>query len=250
MKSMSDIDIKLKEKSKTSIKVCVVDDVSHLASSLCCALDKMKGIKVISSIRSSEELFYKLEQDQRFTDILILNDNVRSMNSIEIVEEISKCYLDIKIIATTHDKDNLAVIDMLRAGASEYFDGKTDLEKLIKRQYKYLRDDNLYRDHFKSRKIKESDKMRFTEKEIFFLQLTASSKSHSDIVQIMSLADYEMNVLKYELYTKLRARDRVDMMLKAIRKGLIQLGKRHLKDKIIINTSGIISLSFVHKANG
>ena len=165
-------------------------------------------------------------------DVLVMDISMPSLNGIEAAAQIAQSHPEIAIVMLSMHSDESYVLRALRAGAKGYLlkdSAEADLMRAVHAVAegksffspavgKVLLDDYV-------RKLKRSgtedpyDLLTPREREV--LQLVAEGKSNKDVAQLLNLSVHTVETHRSNIMEKLNLRGVPELILYAVRKGII-----------------------------
>ena len=170
-------------------------------------------------------------EEQR-PDVAVLDITMPSLSGIEAAQRITSTHPQIAVVILSMHSDEGYVLRALRAGAKGYLlkdSAEGDLINAIRTVYhgktffspeitKMLMED--YVREIRTRKVQDSyDLLTSREREI--LQLIAEGKANKDIASALNLSLYTVESHRRNLHEKLNIRSFAELVLYAVRKGVI-----------------------------
>ena len=217
--------------SVEGIRVLIVDDdslarraLSFLladAPDLCVAGEAGDGVEAVDSVRA-------LQPDVVLTDV-----QIPRIDGIEVTAKIATNWPATRVIAVTTSTTIDSIVAMLRAGASGYLLKDTDPEAIIesvrqvyagihvlsprvaRRLVASVRDIGT----MNSPLLKESEKLSEREQQV--VEHLAAGKSNAEIAHAMFISPGTVKAHLGNVMTKWHARDRVQVLIRASRAGLV-----------------------------
>ncbi len=215
--------------SKKKHTIAIVDDHLLFASSLERLINSFPEFEVIFHARHGLELQKALEQHGSLPDIVLLDINMPVMDGFETVKWLTENKEEIKVLALSVEDDEKTVLKMIREGAKGYFlkdihpdDLKLALVEVISKGYYYS--EMVTSTMVESLKPENKvQKIRFKENELTFLQLACSEMTYKQIADVMHLSPKTIDGYRQELFNKLHVKNRVGLVIYALKNGLIEL---------------------------
>lgn len=188
-----------------------------------------KEMRCVVAEDTVEGLFSSMMDPGKVPDVLLVNTNLERITGVQIMHKLELEYPAVKVIAMTSCSETMHMIEMLKAGAYECIDAHmrdNDLLDVVKKVHLepeyYIK---IYRD--RNRVLTPEEKAfiecNFNKTEIQFLQLNAECHSLEKISKLMSIPLEHVNLYLKNISKKLEAYTRYEMVLNALRKGLIRL---------------------------
>jgi DNA-binding NarL/FixJ family response regulator len=220
----------MQERSMKEIRILLADDHNVMRAGLKLLLERHPGFKVVSEASDGSQA---VENAMATTpDVAILDIAMPNLSGIEAAERINEQLPHTGIIILSMHSDEGYVLRALKAGARGYLlkdSAEDDLIEAIKilsegkaffspEISKVLADD--YVREINVRGADDSyDLLTAREKEI--LQLLVEGKSNKVIASMLNLSLYTVETHRRNLHTKLNLHSFADLLLYAVRKGII-----------------------------
>jgi DNA-binding NarL/FixJ family response regulator len=170
--------------------------------------------------------------DELRPDVVIMDVAMPTLNGIEAARQISSKHQDVAIVVLSMHSDESYVLRALKAGARAYLlkdsaegdliaairavsEGKAFFSPAISRM---LVDD--YMRQLQQRGVEDSYEL-LTTREREILQLLAEGRSNKDIARLLDLSLYTVETHRSNIMQKLNLHGMPELMLYAIRKGVI-----------------------------
>jgi DNA-binding NarL/FixJ family response regulator len=212
------------------IRIVLADDHKLMRSGLRVLLEQQPDLTVVGEASDGREAV-ALVASQR-PDVLVMDIGMPSLNGIEAAAQITQSNPEGAIVMLSMHSDESYVLRALKAGAKGYLlkdsaeadliravravaDGKSFFSPAVS---KVLLDDYV-------RKLKRSgtedpyDVLTPREREV--LQLVAEGKSNKEVAQLLSLSVYTVETHRSNIMEKLNLHGVPELILYAVRKGII-----------------------------
>lgn len=208
-----------------SYQVIIVDDHLLFASSLERLVASFPKFKVLHKAGNGVELQEYLSGATQLPDIVLLDIKMPVMNGLETLVWLKKMHSDIKVIMLTMEDDEDSVIKMLRNGANGYLLKDIDPESLEKALNETLINGSYFTDKVSLLLHKSTDEnfefIELKEQEITFLKLACTEMTYKEIAEVMNLSPKTIDGYRHELFTKLNLKNRVGLVLYAMKHNYI-----------------------------
>ncbi len=213
-----------------SIRILLADDHTVVRRGLRLLLESQPEFKVVAEAADGREAVQQAEATQ--PDVAVLDITMPNLSGIEAAHRINSLLPQTAIVILSMHSDEGYVLRALKSGAKGYLlkdsaegdliqaiksvnDGKTFFSPEVSRMLveDYVRE-------IRARGAEDSyDLLTSREREI--LQLLAERKSNKEIAQQLNLSPYTVDTHRRNLQEKLNLHSFAELMLYAIRKGLI-----------------------------
>ncbi|MCH9659429.1 MAG: response regulator transcription factor [Bacteroidetes bacterium] len=209
--------------------LAIVDDHLLFGSSLEKLINSFPEFEVLYKARNGVELQKELSANENIPDLILLDINMPVMNGIETVTWLTEHYPKIKVLALSVEDNEQTILKMIRGGAKGYFlkdihpdDLKMALLEVMAKGYFYSEMVTATMVNALQPGAKEP-LVKLKEKELTFLQLACSEMTYKEIADIMNLSPKTIDGYRQELFNKLRIRNRVGLVIYALKNHLIEL---------------------------
>jgi DNA-binding NarL/FixJ family response regulator len=212
------------------IRILLADDHKLMRSGLKALIEQQSDLTVVGEAddgRQAVALAASLKPD-----LLVMDIGMPNLNGIEAAHQITQAYPETAIVMLSMHSDESYVLRALKAGAKGYLLKDSAESDLIRAVHavaggksffspavsKVLLDDYV-------RKLRRSgaedayDLLTPREREI--LQLIAEGKSNKDVANLLNLSVYTVETHRSNLMEKLNLRGVPELILYAVRKGII-----------------------------
>jgi two-component system response regulator NreC len=208
----------------------LADDHKLMRSGLRVLLEQQADLSVVGEASDGREAVVLAEAVK--PDVLVMDIGMPNLNGIEAAAQIAQAHSKTAIVMLSIHSDESYVLRALKAGAKGYLlkdsaeadllravhavaEGKSFFSPAVS---KVLLDDYV-------RKLKRSgtedpyDLLTPREREV--LQLVAEGKSNKDVAQLLNLSVYTVETHRSNIMEKLNLRGVPELILYAVRKGII-----------------------------
>jgi len=220
--------------NKDKIKIIIVDDHNIVREGLNAILMMEDDIEVIGEASDGEEL-YRLLKDLK-PNILLLDIFMPGKSGIEIAEEMSNDYPEIKIIILSSNIDEDSIFKSIQAGINGYLPKNVKKDELLEAIHQVNDDKEFYSDaipttifkNFKKfaivgKKLMLQHTVSLTDREKEIVRWFAEGLSYKDIAEKLSISIRTVEVHKNNIMEKLKFKTNVDLIKYAIKKGFVEL---------------------------
>ncbi len=212
------------------IRILLADDHTVVRKGLRLLLESQPGFVVIADASDGRETVALAEQLQ--PDVLVIDVAMPILNGIEAARQICAKQPHTAIVFLSMHSDESYVLKALKAGARAYLlkdSAEYDLIAAIKAVNegkaffspaisKMLVED--YMRQMRERDVEDSYEL-LTTREREILQLLAEGKNNKDVASLLNLSLYTVETHRGNIFQKLNLHSTADLILYAIRKGVI-----------------------------
>jgi DNA-binding NarL/FixJ family response regulator len=214
-----------------NVHIAIADDHLLFLKSVGQLIDSFSDFCLVADAGNGSDLLHKIALLQVLPEIVLLDVNMPVMDGPATAAAISKKYPQLKMVALSMKNDDATIIRMIRAGCCAYLlkdIHPSDLEKALLQvhQHGYFNADESNKRTWRLLAQKDADEaLVLSDREKTFLKLACSDFTYKQIASDMHLAERTIDGYREHLFAKLQVQSRVGMVLKALRKGLVQLNE-------------------------
>ena len=209
--------------------LAIVDDHLLFGSSLEKLINSFDEFSVLFKARNGVELQKELTQQRSLPDIILLDYNMPVMNGYDTVKWLTQNHPKIKVLALSVEDNEKIILKMIREGAKGYFlkdihpdELKDALHIVMEKGYYYS--EAVTASMVNALHPNSGDApLKLKENELTFLQLACSEMTYKEIADIMNLSPKTIDGYRQELFNKLRIKNRVGLVIYALKNNLIEL---------------------------
>jgi DNA-binding NarL/FixJ family response regulator len=210
------------------ITIGLVDDHVLFSKSLAVLIETLGDIHVTLEATNGEELKQKLLTITSLPDVLLVDVDMPIMNGVQTAKWVKEKFPAIYLVALSMKDDDVAIIQMIRAGCCAYLLKDIHPDELAI-ALKEIKGKGFYNSDVKQRNymrlISGSKKMeiQLNEIQLQFLKLASSDLTYKQIADKMNKATRTVDGYRESLFEILNVESRVGMVLEAVRKNLITI---------------------------
>jgi two-component system response regulator NreC len=212
------------------IRILLADDHTVIRKGLCLLIESHPGFKVIAEASDGRQAVAMAETHT--PDVVVLDVAMPILNGIEAARQISAKVPQTAIVFLSMHSDEGYVLKALKSGAKAYLlkdSAEYDLINAIKAVTegkaffspaisKMLMED--YMRQMREREVEDSyDLLTTREREI--MQLLAEGKANKEVASILNLSLYTVETHRGNIFQKLNLHSGAELILYAVRKGVI-----------------------------
>lgn len=213
-----------------NINIAVVDDHQLFRSGM---------VQLVKSLNSSFNVMLEAENGKDFLDklktsqspdIVLLDISMPVMDGFQTAGALQKLYPDLKVLIISMNEDEASLIKMLKFGVKGFVGKDIEPEELKVAISKILHDGFYYSDKITEhlintlQPVEQEDIIEtLTEREIEFLILACSERTYKGIADEMIVSPKTVQGYRDSVYTKLKIKTRVGLVMFAIKSNLVEL---------------------------
>ncbi|UAB81032.1 response regulator transcription factor [Marixanthomonas sp. SCSIO 43207] len=204
-------------------KVVVVDDHNLLLEAIGGLVRGFDTFEVPYLCKNGNELLEKLKFPDNKPDVVLMDINMPILNGIETTKILKEEYPDIKVLALSVEENEKTILKMLRAGAKGYLMKDTKKE-ILKEALNQVIEKGYYHTNTISKLLigtltKDETDVELKEREIEFLKYACTEMTYKEIAEKMFLSPKTIEGYRDSIYEKLHLKNRIGLVLYAIRNG-------------------------------
>jgi two-component system, NarL family, nitrate/nitrite response regulator NarL len=208
--------------SNAQLKILVAIDHHLFANGLTRLLGDVDGVTVCSVVNNGNKLVEEYGALQ--PDIALVDLNIPNLNGIEATRKIMKDFPNAKIIILSLYVNTSLIKQLKNSGVKGYLESDCDFENLVYT----IRKVNFGTEMFDYRQYRRTSRNSFdrserilTEKEVEVLRFIADGFTNAEIADYTSRSVQTIDSHRKKLLEKLEVRNSVELVSKALRKGII-----------------------------
>lgn len=215
------------------VKVGVVDDHKLFRRGIASLINSFTEYRVVLEAGNGEEMIAQLVQNNQ-PDLLLLDIKMPVMDGFSTIEYLSRNKPSIKVLILSMFDDEQSVIRMIGLGAkgyllkdSEPIELKNALDSVVDKGYFYsefVTGNLVHSLHHKGPAEKQGlHPLLLNDRETEFLKLICQELTYKEIADIMCLSTRTIDGYRDSLFQKLSVKNRVGLVLYALRTGLVRI---------------------------
>jgi len=213
----------------SSIKIAIIEDHQLLRNGLAIVL-KRSGFELILEADNGKDFISKFDNNNT-PDVVLTDINMPEMDGFEVTLWLKKNFPLISVLALSMYDEECAVIRMLRNGAKGYILKDSEPQELTNAINSIISQGYYYsevltgtvQDYF-TMEFGSNRNVKLNEKEMQFLNLACTELTYKEIGDRMFLSPRTIDAYRELLFEKFNVRNRIGLVLKAIKKGLVTFG--------------------------
>lgn len=212
------------------VRILIADDHAIIRSGLRALLSHEPGFEVVAEAADGREAVELAERE--LPHVALLDISMPTLNGLEAARQISAKFNNIQLVMLTVHTDECYLLNALKAGARGYVlkssaefeileairavsQGKAYFSPKVSR---VLADE--YMRYLQASQVEDSYDL-LTSRERQILQLLAEGQSNKDVANILDLSPTTVICHRQHIFQKLNLHSLADLILYAIRKGVI-----------------------------
>ena len=207
----------------TKYSVVIVDDHTLLSQAIAVMVNTFDKFKVLYTCKNGKELTEKFsESPKNIPDIVLMDINMPIMNGIETTSWITKNHPLVNVIALSVEDEEMTILKMLRVGAKGYL--LKDVEKKILEHalieiidVGFYHSKNVANILIKSLSLGKKSNAQIKENELTFMKFACTELTYKEIADKMFLSPKTIDGYRDSLFEKLGVRNRVGLVIYAIK---------------------------------
>ena len=214
--------------SSPKTNIVIVDDHLLFAESLEKLLHSFSGFNVLYHALNGRDLQEKIKTGNQLPEVILLDINMPVMDGHETALWLTENHPEIKILALSMDDDEAVILRMLCNGAKGYL-----LKDIHPDNLKEALHEVMDKGYYHSEKVaaallhslngENNNAPVFKDNEITFMKLACSEMTYKEIAYEMHLSPKTIDGYRQELFNKLQIKNRVGLVLYALKNGIMML---------------------------
>jgi two-component system, NarL family, response regulator NreC len=214
----------------SQIRIALADDHAVMRTGLRLVLERQADFTVIGEVSDGREAVALVQKEA--PDVLVTDIDMPNLNGIEAARQVAAMAPQVAVVILSMHSDEAYVLRALKAGARGYLlkeSAESDLIAAIRAVHagkaffspavsRMLVED--YVRQLQDREIEDSYEL-LTTREREILQLIAEGKSNKEVAAILTLSLYTIETHRGNLMEKLGLHTVPELILYAVRKGVI-----------------------------
>lgn len=212
------------------IKIAILDDEHLIVEALSNLISQNEDFEIIGKYTSGVDFLNKIDEIENRPDILLLDLNMSPINGIEVLEELNKRQIELRILVLSSLYNSTMYGYMIKYGISAFLPKYTEKDELFLAinqifQHKfYTNNENqeLISQYLstKNKKVNPWSMTALTEREIDVLVLICQEYSTKDIADTLFISNKTVESHRAKLMEKIGCKNVVGMVTYAILNGL------------------------------
>lgn len=214
------------------VKIALTDDHILLRNGLAGLITNL-GYTVLLECNNGKDLMEKLDKNN-LPDVVLMDINMPEMDGYQTTAWLRENHPLVNVLALSMYDDENAIIRMLRNGARGYIMKDSDplelkraIDDVVEKgvHYSELVTGKLLHSiyHTNGKTTSTEQLTELNEREIEFLKLASTEMTYREIAEHMHLSPRTIDGYRDNLFEKLNIKNRVGLVLYAIRNGIVHL---------------------------
>jgi DNA-binding NarL/FixJ family response regulator len=217
------------------IRIAIVDDHKLFNDGLKQLLEQLPDIDVVFEAVNGKDLQEKLKNPENEIDIILMDIQMPIMDGYEATIWLQKHFPKIKVIALSMRNDEFSIIKMINHGACGYVLKESTIREVhhtIVQVFEngFCLDVSLDGDIFytitneqSKQKNLNKPKLKFSPRELEFLQHSASDMAYKQIAEKMGISFTTVENYRASCFEKINTTSRVGLVIYAIKNNIIKI---------------------------
>ncbi len=204
--------------------VVVVDDHHLLCQAIGGLVQGFQKFRVLYLCNNGQELLNKFQNPKNIPDLVLMDIKMPILNGIETAERLKIEYPNVSVLALSVEEDEYTILKMLQAGAKGYLLKDTKKEILEKALLDIMKMGSYSSKTVTKIVLASKEKNISTvikKKEREFIKLACTDLSYKEIAETMSCSYKTVEGYRDSLYKKLGIKNRIGLMLFAIKNNMV-----------------------------
>lgn len=214
------------------IKISIAEDNAIALKTLENKLSNFPDIGIIHTAKNGAELIANFETESNI-DVLLMDIEMPKMNGIEATARIKEKFTSVKIVMITIYDDDDYIFNAIKAGADSYILKDTKAEKIYETITDTLNGGSVMspsiaikalqflRHNAQPALVQKPTSTLLSEREIQILEKLSQGSTNKAIAEILFISPFTVKRHIENIYKKLQAQNRVELIEKARKDGLI-----------------------------
>lgn len=216
--------------SVKKVSVAIVDDHTLFRKGITELINGYPGFYICFEADHGKDLIDKIQKEQ-VPEIVLLDISMPVMNGYDTADWLKNHHPEVKTLALSMNDDEKSIIHMLKSGAKGYVLKDADPDELHSAlnqldQFGFYHSafvsqvliNNIHQDH-----QHQEGNIKLNDRELEFLKFAGTELTYREIADKMCLSPRTIDGYREALFEKLNVKNRVGLVIYAIKNGIIRL---------------------------
>jgi DNA-binding NarL/FixJ family response regulator len=207
------------------IAIAIVDDHMLFRQGVSALMKEFEELEVLFESANGQELISKMAHQAK-PKVVLMDINMPVLDGYETTKWLKEHYPDVFVLALSMYEDDESVIKMIKNGACGYVLKEASPIDLLS-AIKAVVEKGVFLNELVSGKLIRSfskdPEVRFSQKEIEFLNHCCSEQTYKEIAEKMFVSPRTIDNYRESLFIKLHLKTRVGLVLYAIKQKIVSL---------------------------
>lgn len=205
--------------------IAIADDHILLLQAIADMVNRFENFRVDIQCKNGDLLIKEISKANQKPEIVLMDVNMPIMNGVEATQWLSKAFPEIKVLALSVEEDEKTILSMLRAGAKGYLLKDVDKDTL-KNALETLTESGFYHSSAVDNAMYNlvtghtEQEVSLKDHETDFLKLICTEMTYKEIADKMQLSPKTIDGYRDALFVKLNVKNRIGLVLYAIKQGI------------------------------
>lgn len=207
------------------IKIAIVDDHALFRNGVSMLMKEFDELEMVFEAENGKHLQQMLERHEH-PQVILMDINMPVMDGYETTRWLKQNHPNILVLALSMYEDDVAVITMIKSGASGYVLKQLKPRELLE-AIKTLVQKGVYINEIVSgkliRTVANDEGLKLTARELDFLKLCCSELTYKEIAEQMFVSPRTVDNYREALFQKLNLKTRSGLVLYAVKHKIFQM---------------------------
>ncbi len=216
--------------TKPPVSIAVVDDHSLFRAGIIKLLNENDDISILFGAINGKDLQTKIQQ-YGLPEVVLMDVNMPVMDGCEATKWLKKEFPQAHVLALSMDEQENKVIKMIKFGAGGYLLKDSTTDEVVRGILTIAKNGSYLNEYVSGRLInnlRNDSNSRintdnFTSREKEFIFYCCSEMTYKEIAVKMNISVKTVNNYREDIFEKLNLRNRVGLVLYAIKKGIVKV---------------------------
>jgi two-component system, NarL family, response regulator len=203
------------------IRILIADDHPIVRQGLAALIDRQPGMSIVAEANDGQAAVDLFHQHQ--PDVALIDLQMPNINGVTAIGTIHQSYPDARIIVlSTYDRDEF-IYQGIRAGAVGYLLKDAEPSELLEAIRTVYAGQKRFASEVGTKLAERMNNPELSPREQQVIQLLASGKTNQEIGRSLHITESTVKFHINSLMTKLGVGDRIQVILTALRRGIVNL---------------------------